>query len=180
MIGPVVQIFALAAFAVQFAAAAPALITIPVPVADPQITATAKVLGVDAQGRTTYLVEDVSTYFGTATVVAASDYFSLTAAYQDATTTEVQGNECKMSPGEAICVAIEGGVGVATATFSAGEIGSLVLDVATSLPPVTSSGSASATSAPTSQPTAKPNSSPRTSVSIFGALIGLAVAAYLN
>ncbi|KAJ6531579.1 hypothetical protein DFH09DRAFT_1182829 [Mycena vulgaris] len=174
MIATFVQILTLAAFATQFAAASPALVTVPIPLED--VAVTAQILGVDSQGRTTYVLQEPSTPLETATIVAASDYVSFTVSYQDATTTDIGGLECKLVAGNYVCVGA-GGSAAATATIPPQAMASLVLDVVSSLPPASSATPSASVSAPSSIPSG--GASPKTSASIFGALMGLLLGAQL-
>ncbi|KAJ6570851.1 hypothetical protein DFH09DRAFT_1079832 [Mycena vulgaris] len=102
-------------------AATPALVTIPFPAGQLPATATAVAQGVDAQGRTTYVIIDPSTPLDTVTIVAATDYLSLTESYQDATTTEIGAVECTAAAGDLAC-SIDGD----SVTFSATDVTSLL------------------------------------------------------
>ncbi|KAJ6523516.1 hypothetical protein DFH09DRAFT_1372444 [Mycena vulgaris] len=146
---------------------------------------TAEILSVDAQGRTKYLAQEPNTPLDTATIVAASDYFSLTASYQDATATDIGGLECKMVAENFVCV----GEGISSATtIAATDVASFVLDVVPTLPTVssappknTATGSAPTSNPTSSAPTTTPTGGalPKTSASIFGALLSLLLASQL-
>ncbi|KAJ6531578.1 hypothetical protein DFH09DRAFT_1370407 [Mycena vulgaris] len=170
MVFVTVRILALAALATQFAAAAPApeLVTVTLPFGDAETAAmTASIVGVDSQGRTTYAIQQpemqgTSTLASaTGTLVEASDYMSYTYALDGQGIAITIGADCALKDGTAICTGLDESSHVATATIS--SLAAWVLDV----PPTGSPGGP--------LPTGKPSSSQKNSVSIFGALVGLAV-----
>ncbi|KAJ6531581.1 hypothetical protein DFH09DRAFT_1370410 [Mycena vulgaris] len=167
MVATVLQMLALAVFATQFtlASPAPALVTIPV-AGPPAGTVTAVALGVDSQGRTTYVIQPnpSGTPSFKETVVAASDYVSLTASYQDASTTALAGIECSISAGSGLCVVQAGTSAAVTATLPPAAMASGVLDVVSTAAP---------------QPTKSGSAPVKTSTFMFGAFFGLVLGAYL-
>ncbi|KAJ6531566.1 hypothetical protein DFH09DRAFT_1182792 [Mycena vulgaris] len=171
MVSATFQLLALAALATQLATAAPApaLVTVLVPLGDETTPMTAAVLGVDSQGRTTYAIQDNEMQgtsilaSATATLVEASDYMSYTYSLDGPGINIVLGADCTLNGRTGVCTGLDESSHAATATIS--SLAAWVLDV----PPTGSPGGPPL-------PTGKSNSSQRTSASIFGALVGLAVA----
>ncbi|KAJ7685662.1 hypothetical protein DFH06DRAFT_1463648 [Mycena polygramma] len=151
--------------------ALPATLTLSVPpLFNPISTALpAVVLGVDAQRRTTYAVEqdqvEASTTIPiTGTLVQGADHASYTFSFTTAGETVIAGFDCGLQGENAICSDIDtrSNSQVATATISG--LQPFVIDVVSTAAP---SGS-----------TSKPNSARGISASVSGALVGVALAAY--
>ncbi|KAF7348873.1 hypothetical protein MVEN_01407400 [Mycena venus] len=130
--------------------------------------------GVDSLGHTTYFISDSTsgTVF-TATIVAGSDYFSATEVLDQSMTVD---EDCALQSVDATCtVRVNGVTSVVTVT----SLGTEVLDVAPTAPPIvqpsflfsTTRGSSSAPA-----PTDKPNSAQIASYSAWQATIVIALA----
>ncbi|KAJ7772997.1 hypothetical protein DFH07DRAFT_149314 [Mycena maculata] len=159
MIGTLLRILALAAFATPFVTAAPAQVTVlglfnPVSTAVP-----ATILGVDSQGHTTYVIEQDEMRGSsiiaqaTETVVEGegSDYMSLTLSSPPPLQIEL-GFECSLEGANAICSQAVSGSQEFTTTIATSFFQQIVVDV-------TSTPTPTPTSTPTS--TTRPNSSQR-------------------
>ncbi|KAJ7486457.1 hypothetical protein FB451DRAFT_1167892 [Mycena latifolia] len=140
----------------------PELVTVGAPFGDDSTTVlTAHVLGVDSNGRTTYALEQNAMQgssvlaSATGTLVEGSDHVSYTYALDGAGFAITLGVDCDLKDGNAIC-----SDGTETATIS--SLGS------------TTPTAGASSSAPTS--TTTPNSSQKASTSVFGVLMGLALA----
>ncbi|KAJ7073940.1 hypothetical protein C8F01DRAFT_1098749 [Mycena amicta] len=169
MASTVIRAFTLAVAAAQVAvvSASPAFISLTYPAPD-DAPMSAQVLGVDAaSGHTTYAVarpeadgngSTVGVF--TQTVIAGSDYLSMTLSAVAPEETFVEGFECNFVDGDAVCVGAEDGVDQTT-TVALASFGTEVLDVV-------ESGSASAT-------TTSPTSSGLTSASASSSGSGSAV-----
>ncbi|KAJ6489895.1 hypothetical protein C8R45DRAFT_992085 [Mycena sanguinolenta] len=137
------QFFTLALVAVQLTAASPAptpvpgtFVTLVDPVGSETVPITASILGVDANGRTTYGYTRLATtttgevtvaVTEHATVVAASDYYSLTDEVGIEGVTLAVGAECQLGSGNtnALCTV----AGKVTTVVTETAIGTLVLDI---------------------------------------------------
>ncbi|KAJ7461612.1 hypothetical protein FB451DRAFT_1404843 [Mycena latifolia] len=174
MVGTVVRVLALAAFATKFAAAAPApaLVTVLVPFGALTFPISATIAGVNSLGQTTYIISEGEVVSSTpealtVTLVEGSDYMSYTV---DVSSVGNVGAACGLidKNGTAVCTeAADGKTATVTNTFT----GSWVLDVASTAAP------GGSTSAPA--PTQTANSSQGTAASTLGVLLGLALAYYL-
>jgi hypothetical protein len=158
----------------------------------------AQILGVDAQGRTTYAVyEDeidgsstaavitgkvghnldrilnVAEQWRVGTLVEGSDHAFFTMSHTSASETLILGFDCALSGGNAICSDVDSNSQPVTTTLA---VQSIVLDVAETTAPPSTAASTGTTTAP--GPTNKPSSAQKTSVSIFGVVVGLALAAH--
>ncbi|KAJ7137848.1 hypothetical protein C8R44DRAFT_868222 [Mycena epipterygia] len=162
MVRTVLRGLALLAVAIQFVAAAPALVTVANPFGSPAPTVSAVLLGVDSEGRTRYGInEDVmfgesTLALNAATLVEGSDYVSYGFSFTSVSATLALGWDCTVpSSGNPICSDL--------GTPTSGPVPSLVLDVV-------STAAAQATAI-------KPSSSQKIQVSVFGTLaVGLAIA----
>ncbi|KAJ7811604.1 hypothetical protein B0H14DRAFT_3479594 [Mycena olivaceomarginata] len=172
MVGTVLRILALTVGATRFVAASPALVTLAAPF--PASTAfSTDIVGVDSQGRTTYVVHEGNTEVVTATLVQGSDHAFFTLSHINAADTLITGYDCALNGGNAICSDVDpvSSKPITTTVFAV----SIILDVAaTTAAPSGTGGSSS--SAP--QPSEKPGSAQKTSASIFGVAVGLALLAY--
>ncbi|KAJ7468040.1 hypothetical protein FB451DRAFT_1560559 [Mycena latifolia] len=183
MVGTVVQILALGVFAMQFATAspAPALVTVVAPpIAEGNDTPyPGSIAGVDSLGRTTYVLSDSmmgsdTLVVVTATLVEGSDYMSYTVSLPEDLVPESVplGAECGLGGGTGVCTG-------ASATITMSALGSWIIDVPQTVAPGSSAPTVPPTGSGTSSapaPTQTQNSSQKTSKSIFGALVGLALA----
>ncbi|KAJ7155264.1 hypothetical protein C8R46DRAFT_1356485 [Mycena filopes] len=157
----------LATLAIGFgnlASAAPAEVTLALPLFQVATTEPATILGVDAQGRTTYALNqdatvDSSVFKVTGTLVAAADYaaYTLSADVPKFVHAELG---CGIKNGVAVCT----GLGDPT-PFTVTSLQPFVVDVL-------------ATATPTQ--TERPNSSGRLIVPMFGALMGFLLAYHLS
>ncbi|KAJ7090090.1 hypothetical protein C8R44DRAFT_892005 [Mycena epipterygia] len=173
-----VQILALVALATQFAAAAPApaplFITVTAPFPPPDndtLPISASIVGVDAQGHTTYALQQpelqgTSTLASaTGTLVEGSDYVSYTYALDGEGIEITIGLDFSISNGQGIATGLDESSHAATATIS--SLAAWVLDV----PPTGSPGGP--------QETGKANSARGIAAPVLGALVGLAVGCHL-
>ncbi|KAJ6502791.1 hypothetical protein C8R47DRAFT_216074 [Mycena vitilis] len=185
MVG-ITALLSMLALAGQFVAASPALVTLaapPPPLHGPG-TLSATVVGVDSQGRTTYAINEDETEGSstvaliTATLVQGADHAMFTLSHASAAETIIDGYDCDLKDGNAICSDVESSQPV-TATFALES--DFVLDVAPTAAPLSGSGAApsGSQSGSGSSPSAKPNSSHKRSASFVGALVGLAFVAKL-
>ncbi|KAJ7685660.1 hypothetical protein DFH06DRAFT_1159083 [Mycena polygramma] len=172
-----------------------------VPFADPQ-PISADILGVDAQGRTTWQLhqgaftgtwtDPQGSFPGTATLVEGADYASYTYSVAAPEGTFVLGGVCSLNAGVQICVDVvdasdAGGLVTATQTQTAVPFGLEIGAGATGAPSAGSGGSSAApsgkpngssspaASAPSSTST---GASSRTTASGIAALAGLLIASY--
>ncbi|KAJ7758997.1 hypothetical protein DFH07DRAFT_772331 [Mycena maculata] len=189
MVGAIFQILTLAIVGAQFSVAspAPAIVTVPDPIGGPpeSVPVPASIAGVDLQGHTTYVLLGSTE---TATLVAASDFFSLTEVDASPSATTSVGAACGFQSSDAVCTFVDNGAAVATTTVS--SPGSMTLSVANATPVSGTGGSSSksgsasssnsgSSSAPSSSPTSKPNSSRTSSTSIFAVILALSLACRL-
>ncbi|KAJ6489890.1 hypothetical protein C8R45DRAFT_1213305 [Mycena sanguinolenta] len=155
------------------AAPAPALVTLVDPLGGAGVPISASILGVDTAGRTTYAFTHTTTSVAGqqtvgateyATVVAASDYFSITDDLIVEGATIAAGAECQLGSGSAVCT-------TAGAVTTETALGALVLDV-----PSSTDQSSSATSQPSSTATNKPSSARRSANDfLHSGVVGLLV-----
>ncbi|KAJ7042146.1 hypothetical protein C8F04DRAFT_1252130 [Mycena alexandri] len=173
----------------SLASAAPTEVTLLVPPFFIPETApfTATILGVDAQGRTTYALNQDEMQGGstvapiTGIIVAAADYASYTVAAEVPGLAITLGFDCALQRGDAVCTGLDESSKPATATIS--SLQPFVVDViATATPSTTLSGSATPSATPSARPqaTGKPSSSGTLSAPIFGALMGLVLGLVLG
>ncbi|KAJ7656383.1 hypothetical protein DFH06DRAFT_1411112 [Mycena polygramma] len=177
MVESLLGMFALIMVATQFVAASPALITL----ANPPFlfplntdARSAAILGVDAQGRTTYAIDEYAEGGGTrevltATLVQGADSATFTIGGALAI-----GYDCDFSGGSAVCVEVDDSFVPMTSTMALGS--ELVLDV-----PLTGSPSPSPSATgptPSAQRAEDTSSSQKASASVFGALVGSALVTY--
>ncbi|KAJ7155114.1 hypothetical protein C8R46DRAFT_1296348 [Mycena filopes] len=148
----------------SLASAAPTEATLTLPFFNPETAALpATILGVDAQGRTTYALnqdemQGSSTLAKvTGTLVAAADYASYTLS-ADVPGIEIEfGFDCALNSGAAVCTGLDESSVAATTTAS--SLQPIVIDVLA-----------------TAAPFGRSNSAGRLPVPIFGALLGLVLA----
>ncbi|KAJ7217017.1 hypothetical protein GGX14DRAFT_440145 [Mycena pura] len=124
---------------VRFTSAALVTVTYPEPAGKPL---SAQILGVDSQGYTTYAVQLPETdgtgstlAVFTETLVAGADYVSVTISTADAaaSATLIEGGECSLLGGDAVCYSTDeaGRAVTRTTPIASGGWGKQVLDVAT-------------------------------------------------
>ncbi|KAJ7155113.1 hypothetical protein C8R46DRAFT_1117017 [Mycena filopes] len=152
----------------NFASAAPTEATLTLPFFNAESTALpATILGVDAQGRTTYALnqdemQGSSTLAKiTGTLVAGADYASYTLS-ADVPGIEVEfGFDCSLGNGAAVCTGLD--ESSAAATITASSLQPFIIDVLA-----------------TATPSGKPSSAGPLTVPIFGALLALFLGYHLG
>ncbi|KAJ7175177.1 hypothetical protein C8R43DRAFT_1230632 [Mycena crocata] len=174
MLAFLLRLLVLSAVTTTYVSAAPATpVTVILPFSHPISTQIpAEVLGVDAQGRTTYAVEvdqidRTTTKPATATFVEGAGRMGYTVSQTVGSETVVFGIDCELHDGSAICSDVDSKGQVETATFSGANLQTAVLAVTAT---ASKNGPASSN---------VPNSSERRAISVFGAVSGVVVGAYL-
>ncbi|KAJ7355920.1 hypothetical protein DFH08DRAFT_933693 [Mycena albidolilacea] len=150
-------------------------------------TATAAILGVDSQGRTTYAVQQIQIDEGTelpltGTLVEGSDHVFFTFSHTIGEKTFIEGYDCGLENGGAVCsgTGVDSDTPLTTSTVT--SLGFYVFDIVSTAAPSTptspGSNSPTNTGLAGTVPSATRNSSLKVAGSISGAFMGLAVVAY--
>ncbi|KAJ7772966.1 hypothetical protein DFH07DRAFT_802063 [Mycena maculata] len=168
MFGTALRMLLLTAVVTQFSAAVPTTVTVVAPFGGEPLTA--EILGVDSQGRTTYVLEQdelegsSTVALITGTLVEASDTMSYVLSFASASDTFYIEADCALQGGNGVCTGLDSNSQPITTTI---PFSTLVLDVISTAVPSNSGASQSilSSSAPTSQPTSKSSSSQRISAS---------------